>query len=220
MNRGALCFGVFLGLFVAVVPGCNARSIVIGGDPLGDADDGASTPAMGGLSGNGTFVGGSGGSLASGGTLIPFGGKSSSTGGSVAQGGGAAEGGGADVLDAYPRVSWEDGQGYRRSCPRYDDAWGFTCWNFEGETRGCRPDGNPYCNACMCAVPCDGGRDCPRGITGHQADCISSATTTPSCFLVCDDGICPAGMACTKYPAADRFVCMWLSEPPIVQPPL
>jgi hypothetical protein len=27
-------------------------------------------------------------------------------------------------------------------------------------------------------------------------------------------------MTCTKYPAADRFVCMWLSEPPIVEPPV
>jgi hypothetical protein len=219
MNRGTLGFGVFSGLTLAVALGCSARSIVIGGDPLGDAGEGASTPAMGGISAGGTFAGGSGGSSATGGTLIPIGGTSSSTGGSATQGGIGAEGGG-DALDPYPRVSWEDGQGYRRSCPPYEDAWGFTCWNFQDETRGCRPNGDPYCNACMCAVPCDGGRDCPLGITGHEADCISSATTTPSCFLVCDDGLCPYGMTCTKYPAADRFVCMWLSEQPIVEPPV
>jgi hypothetical protein len=217
MRRGALGFGVFLGLSVAVGPGCSSRSIVIGGDPLGDAGE-LSTPAMGGLSSGGTFA--SGGTPASGGTLIPIAGASTSTGGSGTQGGVGAEGGSGAALDPYPRVAWEDGQGYRRSCPRHDDAWGFTCWNFEAETRGCRPNGDPYCNACMCAVPCDGGRDCPRGITGHEADCISSATTTPSCFLVCDDGVCPYGMTCTKYPAADRFVCMWLSEQPIVEPPV
>jgi hypothetical protein len=207
-----------LGLSVAVGPGCSARSIVIGGDPLGDGGE-LGAAAMGGIAAGGTFAGGSGGTPASGGTLSPIAGASTSTGGSGTQGGVGA-GGGGDAVDPYPRVSWEDGQGYRRSCPRHDDAWGFTCWNFEAETRGCRPNGDPYCNACMCAVPCDGGRDCPRGTTGHEADCISSATTTPSCFLVCDDGICPTGMKCTKYPAADRFVCMWLSEPPIVEPPV
>ena len=221
MNRAALGFGVFLGLFVAVGPGCSARSLVIGGDPLGDEGDGATGGAGGtSASGGAIMVSGSGGAQASGGSIIPAGGTSPSIGGSAIQGGVGADGGSGDAVDPYPRVSWESGQGYRRSCPRYDDAWGFTCWHFDGETHGCRPSGDPYCNACMCALPCETGDDCPNGITGHEADCIASATTTPSCFLVCDDGPCPTGMECTKYPGADRFVCMWLSEPPIGQPPL
>ena len=132
-------------------------------------------------------------------------------------GSGTAEGGEAG-FDPYPPVAWENGQGYRNACPRYGDFWGFTCWNYETDTRSCKPSGDPYCNACSCSAPCQSAPDCPYSVTGARADCIASATTAKSCFVVCDDTECPTGMTCTPYPGAARRVCVWVSEPTYAHP--
>lgn len=241
MRRGTL--GVWLALgSVGVAQGCSGRSVEIGGDPRpeggtvsggafsGGATTGGAFPT-GGVSGAFTSGGVSGafpvgGTPASGGVFLTGGTSGSANGGSVISGGtagastnggtaGVTGEGGDDGVDHYPPVEWGDGQGYRSSCPEYDTGWGFTCWNYEGGTRSCSPNGSPYCNACSCAVPCETQHECPRGITGAPADCIASATTAKSCFLVCDlTMVCPTGMTCVRYPGTERDVCMWVTEEP------
>ena len=219
MTRPAFSLALRVALVSAVASGCSGRSVVIGGDPFGEGDGsagGGTLPVAGGAGLGGSFSsGGSGGTTSTGfggSSLLPIGGNS-------ATGGDPATGGEGGIFDPYPPVAWEVGPGYRRSCPHYDEIWGFTCWNFEGETRSCKPSDDPYCNACSCAVPCeDETHACPPGVTGHPAVCVSSPTTMRSCFLSCDDGRCPTGMACSRYPGADRQVCVWISEPP--RPPL
>ncbi|HEX6764188.1 MAG TPA: hypothetical protein VF103_01895 [Polyangiaceae bacterium] len=243
MRRPASTLVLVLAALVALAHGCSGRSIVIGGDPLGaGGTDAASvvtggggvvsggafptggvgvggTIPVGGTQATGGFVvGGAGGALATGGTTIPVGGTSSAVCGYNEGGEGNAEG----IFDPYPCVAYEDGEGYRRSCPRYEDTWGFTC--FANGGLSCSPNGNPYCAACSCAVPCETGADCPLGITGQPADCIGSETLAKSCFLLCIDGEsgveCPRGMTCTRYPGVDRDVCVWVSYEPFGQPPI
>jgi hypothetical protein len=228
MKHRVAALVLFVAGFVSAGPGCSGRSIVIGGDPLDSGDD---LDRSGSSSSGGAFVsGGSGGSVvtggvgiggasgtpATGGTLVPTGGAVSSTGGAQ-----SVEGGADGVGDPYPRVAWEEGQGYRRSCPRYDDGtWGFTCWNVSGAgTNSCGIDGSPYCNACSCAVPC-GPDPCPFGLDGHPAICVGTETTQNTCFLECDDEACPTGMTCARFPGTVVDVCVWVSEQPFGQPPL
>jgi hypothetical protein len=221
MKRPTSALVLVFGALVALADGCSGRSIVIGGDPLGSGGNGGSD--TGGVVGGGVAsaaatggVFGLGGSSAPGGSSIPVGGTAPASGGSTAEGG--ADG----VVDPYPRVAYEDGQGYRRSCPQSESAWGFTCWNFDNQPHACQPSGDPYCNACSCAVPCETSADCPAGITGQPAECIGSATTVKSCFLVCTEGDppCPLGMTCSLYPGVYTDVCVWLSEKPFGQPPI
>lgn len=197
MTHRALSIALWFALVSAAASGCSGRSVVIGGDPFGEAEQ--------------SETGGFSGSVSSGGSGL--GGGSLSVGGTPSTAGRAATGGTGGLFDPYPLVAWEEGQGYRHSCPHYDEVWGFTCWNFADGPRSCRSSGDPYCNACSCAVPCEDGTDaCPPGVTGHPAICVSSATTIRSCFLACSDGGCPAGMTCSRYPGADRQVCVWVNE--------
>jgi hypothetical protein len=199
MTRRALSIALWFALLSAAASGCSGHSVVIGGDPFGEAGQ----PSSGGALPGGGFSGSSssGDSGFGGGSLGGTGGQS-------------AAGGAGGLFDPYPLVAYEGGQGYRHSCPHYDEVWGFTCWNFADGPRSCKPSGDPYCNACSCAVPCEDGTDaCPPGVTGHPAICVSSATTMRSCFLGCSDGNCPAGMTCSRYPGAERQVCVWVSEP-------
>ncbi|HEX6273934.1 MAG TPA: hypothetical protein VFZ53_12890 [Polyangiaceae bacterium] len=179
-------------------------TIVTGGTASGGPPYGG-TSTFGGTSGavsvGGSLPGGTGpaGASAFGGT----GGTSGVTG----------EGGNGDDFDPYPEVGWEGGSGYRYACPRYGDFWGFTCWNYELTlgSRSCRPDGNPYCNACSCSVPCETASECPAGPHSGTPDCIASSTTAKSCFLTCDyPNRCPSNMTCTTYPGTNRNVCMWV----------
>ena len=205
MTRRAPSIALWIASVSAVAAGCSGRSVVIGGDPLGDAGE----PATGGFTSPGGFAGAfsSGGTGFGGSTLFPVG-------GAQATGGNGAVAGDGGAFDPYPLVAWEEGQGYRSSCPHYDEVWGFTCWNFQSGPRSCSPSGDPYCNACSCAVPCDDQtHSCPSGVTGHPAICVASATTMRSCFLACSDGVCPTGMTCSRYPGADQQVCVWVSEP-------
>ena len=230
MNRPALLvLAAFAGAGAA--SGCSGRSVVvIGGEPTGGTSSGG-TPATAGVAPTGGVFA-TGGDVATGGVGVggafptggvPYGGTSTSTGGSVNGGtstiaggtSGATAEGGADGFDPYPPVAWDGGQGYRNACPQYADFWGFTCWNYVNDatgTRSCELDGEPYCNACSCSAPCESAPDCPYSVTGAKSDCIASATTAKSCFVVCDDEPCPSGMTCTSYPGVARRVCVWVAE--------
>jgi hypothetical protein len=220
MSHRALALALWVGALAAAAPSCSGRSVVTGGAPAsGGAFSSGGALVSGGVAGStvtgGVGIGGASGTPAAGGSLIPVGGAS--TGGSQ-----TAEGGEGSVVDPYPRVAWEDGQGYRRSCPQYDGVWGFTCWHFDGGpgSSSCSPTGDPYCNACSCAIPCGSLVECPRGVGQHEAVCIGTSDTVLSCFLYCPDGICPAGMTCMRYPGGADKVCVWVSEQPFGQPPL
>jgi hypothetical protein len=239
MKHRPLSFSLSL---LALIGGCGGSSIVIGGDPNGEGGElvtGAA--ATGGANAGGAFPNGGvsvGGSFSAGGSLgvggSSFGGTSTyggasgafTTGGSTAQGGtsvltgGTSGSAGSDVgpggegnFDPYPRVFWEMGQGYRSSCPRWDDVWGFTCWNHQDSVSGsCSLDGSPFCNACSCAVPCGLEAECPESLSGFAARCLSAPMNVASCFVLCRDGTCPTGMTCSMHPGNGELVCVWVSD--------
>lgn len=216
---------------LAAAGGCSGNSIVIGGDPNGEGAtsgaeaSGGSDFVTGGNGGNGgTFI--TGGTGATGGAIgprggAPYGGTTGVNGGTSTipgsggvSGTGIAEGGEGGVVDAYPRVFWEGGQGYRTACPTWGDTRGFTCWNYSsGMTHACTLDGSSYCNACSCAVPCETSADCPAALTGQRAACLSSTTNVPSCFVLCEARThCPTGMTCMSHPGSGEMVCAWWSD--------
>jgi len=180
---------------------CSGRELVLGGDPNGlsgtaGAGNVAGTGAVGGATtGGAPAVAGTGGSATAGTSYVLVGGV-----------GGAAN-------DPYPPVTYDEGQGYRTSCPSYDDVGGFTCWHDEdGASTTCGLDGTPSCNACSCAVPCGPREECPSGKNGEPAECVGSTTTVKSCFIVCDETDCPLGMVCSDYPGTAAHVCMWTEQ--------
>lgn len=190
-------------LGVLAASACGGRSLSIGGDPLElavGASAGTFTSAgTGGVGATSGTTGGTGGTVS-----LPTGG----TGGAVIVVGGM--GGAGD--NAYPPVSWQNGQGYRDVCAEHDDTSGFTCWHFGAGTGStCALDGSPECNACSCAIPCDEASDCPLGPLEEPAGCLGADTNVRSCFLTCDDGECPLGMECSTYPGESLRVCMWIS---------
>ncbi len=185
-------------LSISLVVGCSGRDLVIGGDPEREA---AQTPAAG-SSGTDAGTGGAAGSSSAGsGAVIGSSGGSSGAG---------AEGGAPTGDDPYPPVAWENGTGYRTSCPSYENTWGFTCWSLSDVATSCETDGDPPCNACSCAVPCDQDADCPLGRNGEAAVCAGSSTTVRSCFISCEGDPCPTGMSCSDYPGGTARVCSWV----------
>ena len=200
-----------------------------GGVPTGGASGSfpiggtSGTFPVGGMSSSdtgGTAYGGSstyGGSFGVGGSAT-YGG-SFGVGGSAPLGGtagvvaGGSQGVGGTPADPYPPVFWAEGQGYRATCPAHGEFWGFTCWNDAGGgSRACSDLGDPYCNACLCVVPCGMDGSCPSSVTGGRADCIASAIAMQACFPVCDVDVCPSGMTCTQLPGTARAVCMWVDD--------
>ena len=226
---------------LAVAVGCSGRSVVIGEDPnetgpisapTGGVFGGGGTPITGGafptggtvITGGtfpigGTSTGAFGGTLAYGGTSA-YGGAS--IGGAVNGGtnivtGGTAGSGDGGIVDPYPRVLWEMGQGYRNACPRWGGTWGFTCWHYSDTNRSesCTLDGSVFCNACSCAVPCETSADCPPTLAGDEAACLAAPTNVPSCFVPCYPStpkLCPDGMTCSQHPGTGDFVCVWVSD--------
>jgi hypothetical protein len=189
-----------LGLLWALLltTGCSSREMVLGGDPLAlaVAGEGGTAP---------TANGGTGGGSGSGG--VPGGGTSGII---IPSGGSAGTGAAGAANDPYPPVIYDNGQGYRASCPDFGDVWGFTCWHFEnGMPSTCGLDGTPSCNACSCAVPCGPRDECPNGRGGELAICVESPTTVKSCFIDCDEQNCPVGMTCSDYPGTQAHVCIW-----------
>lgn len=211
---------------VTLVAACSGRELSLGGDPAlfsvgSSGSAGSFTTGAGGSGAGGGVVGsgGSGGSFITGGAggAVP----PSGTGGSFDLGGssGVAEGGAGD--DPYPLVTWQDGQGYRGVCPEHDGTSGFTCWHeSSGTGTTCAIDGSPFCNACSCAIPCERASDCPSGRLGEPAGCFGSSTNVSSCFLTCDAGPCPLGMACSTYPGTNDRVCLWVTPDPGMLPPV
>jgi hypothetical protein len=184
---------------------CGGRELSLGGDP--------SSLALGASGGSSQTGAGNGGALASAGTsgavsTAGTGGFSIGLGGS--SGSSAAPSGGAVSRD-YPPVRWGNGEGYRDVCPEYDGGSGFTCWHEKsGIGTPCVGDGEPVCNACSCAIPCEDPSDCPSGPLGETPTCLGSDTSEKSCFLACDEEACPIGMTCSTYPGVEGKVCMWV----------
>lgn len=205
-------------LVVLVGAACSGREMVLGGDP-----NGLSATAGGGdMAGTGAVGGTTGGAPAVGGGIGGVGGATGGAPAVVGGSGGSATAGSAGTTDVpvagaandpYPPVTYDEGQGYRTSCPSYDGAWGFTCWHHEdGASTTCGVDGTPSCNACSCAVPCGPREECPSGKNGELAECVGSTTTVKSCFIVCDETDCPLGMVCSDYPGTAAHVCMWTEQ--------
>jgi len=189
---------------------CSGRELSLGGDPNGLSGTAGNSGTGGAVAGTGA-AGGSGGN----GPAGAAGSIDVMTGGTGAVAGvagtGVAVAGAAN--DPYPPVIYDNGQGYRSSCPEIDGVWGFTCWNHEGDTSStCGLDGTPPCNACSCAVPCGPREECPDGKNGELAECVGTDTTVKSCFIVCDETDCPLGMVCSDYPGTAAHVCMWTEE--------
>jgi hypothetical protein len=144
-----------------------------------------------------------------------------STGGTGNGGSAAANGNGGSAATLpndghYPRVTYDGGYGYETSCPAFWNAWGMSCWHFDGSQSTSCYEPTRSCNVCLCAIPCDdpGDAACPPGLTGAATPtCIhETPSSVGSCFLTCDmSGPCPDGMACVPYPPdVTRSVCMWL----------
>jgi hypothetical protein len=205
-----------------VAASCGAESVVRYEGEGGKAGERAEPPTGGSRQNGGTTSGETGGAVTGGSRGVETGGSGGAAAGGAA---GACTGGIAGACtgdaviegDPYPRVEFENGNGYVDTCQEFPGGHGFACWNFDGaRSEYCDAPGS--CNACLCYVPCDresgGVSECPAGFTGTATpSCVhETPNTNGACMLVCDESTtCPDGMTCAPYPELPILVCMWLA---------